>query len=313
MKQLIPIALLTSALCCASEQPLNASHSPRYDRTIAHNAGLALFHMSDTHADRNRNKDQVDIICTILRQSGSIFELPKSNTATELAARDAMIGLSGDCIDGISGMDHHRRWFWLLQCLPWFQKGRRQTEEFKSVYLNPLEQTETPIVLCDGNHDQADPTDSLRDLITAKHGGLCYATQQGGLHTIVCGKYPDKKACEWLSDRLANLNGAPCAIMFHYNLAGPYSNNWSDKEKDRFYNTIEGHNVQLILHGHHHSTHMYNWKGIQAANSGGGVLPVHFFDNRGNYEKSIGLDGIAYTDASGKKQLHIKEVALSHK
>jgi hypothetical protein len=74
--------------------------------------------------------------------------------------------------------------------------------------------------------------------------------------------YPDAATRAWLASDLRRLRpDHPLVLFFHISLEGPYSNYWSEAEKDAFAQALEGRNVLAIFHGHEHRTGHYEWRG----------------------------------------------------
>ena len=74
---------------------------------------------------------------------------------------------------------------------------------------------------------------------------------------------------KYLQEQLAAVGkSTPVVLYFHYGLAGPYSDWWSQKEKEKFREVIQGHNILGIFHGHFHATAHYKWNGFDVYNVG---------------------------------------------
>lgn len=127
-----------------------------------------------------------------------------------------------------------------------------------------------PVQESTGNHDR--PYFGGRRIASAvanRQGGLPYSRQWQALRVICLDVYPNAANREFLRAELERVGRqAPVLIYFHYGLAGPYSDWWSEKEKLAFGRIIDGHNVVGIFHGHFHATAHYKWQGFDVYNVG---------------------------------------------
>lgn len=155
-----------------------------------------------------------------------------------------------------------------------------QLTPLKEKYVNVIENNDIPVYLCDGNHDNGRnkiPYKPVLCYIKKRHGGLKYTFEYLGVHFICCSVYP--KDIKWLKKKLNKAKNNPVFIYFHYNLIGRYSDWWSDKDKDKFYETIKDHkNIKAILEGHFHSSKIYNWRDFLVIRSAGKHFSVIQFD-----------------------------------
>jgi len=127
-----------------------------------------------------------------------------------------------------------------------------------------------PVYEGTGNHD--------RDIllyrpalsgVKKRHGDLTYSWDWGDLHLVCLDIYPTAANLRWLKRDLARVGRKlPVVVYFHYPLLGPYSDPWSDKEKEAFRETIDGFNVIAIFHGHYHGSGHYTWAGYDVYNVG---------------------------------------------
>jgi predicted phosphodiesterase len=173
-------------------------------------------------------------------------------------------------------------------CFFWGRDKSKNQDEvgmFVNDYLKPV-LTRMPVYLCAGNHDQYVPFPYLNkpvfNLIKAMHNDIMYSFDHKGVHFVCCHIYPDSKVLKWLAadlKRYVSVFDTPVIIYFHFNLQGPYSNWWSDIEKENFYQTIKSYNVRGILCGHIHETRMYTWKGIPVITAGGAGFVKCTYDN----------------------------------
>jgi len=133
-------------------------------------------------------------------------------------------------------------------------------------YVKPIEKSGKEVYLCAGNHDRGKTTlwifhhPAVKYLIRKRHGGFKYTFRKGDLKFICCGECP--KDIMWLKKQLRDQD-QPTIIFFHFNLKGPYSDWWTQKQKDAFYNAIKDYKIVAILVGHHHITKVTEWKGIK--------------------------------------------------
>ncbi len=127
-----------------------------------------------------------------------------------------------------------------------------------------------PVFEGTGNHDRPYTGSKRVPLAVAnRHGGLPYSMQWQNVRIINLDVYPDAANRDYLTTELERVGrDAPVVIYFHYGLAGPYSDWWSQSDKQAFYEVIRGHNIIAIYHGHFHATAHYKWKGFDVYNVG---------------------------------------------
>ncbi len=127
-----------------------------------------------------------------------------------------------------------------------------------------------PVRECTGNHDRRVPL--LRPVLSGvrgRHGGLTYSWDWGDVHVACLDEYPDAGNRRWLRRDLAAVGRRrPVVIYFHFPLLGPYSDFWSEGDKQAFAEAIEGYNVIAIFHGHFHGSGHYRWAGRDVYNVG---------------------------------------------
>jgi hypothetical protein len=91
----------------------------------------------------------------------------------------------------------------------------------------------------------------------------------GQVTVLSLDEYPSINACRWLERQLSAMDpGRAIVIFFHYGLHGPFADWWPSRYKDRFEQTIRGHNVVLLAHGHYHASQHYRWRGWDVVNVG---------------------------------------------
>ncbi|RPI61349.1 MAG: hypothetical protein EHM48_05785, partial [Planctomycetaceae bacterium] len=143
-----------------------------------------------------------------------------------------------------------------------------------------------PIYECVGNHDRAAflPQQKLfikgfvDGEVSKRHGGLSYSWEWNGVRFICLSMYPNADNIRWLQDGLAGVGReTPVVIYFHYSITGPYSEWWSEKEKDAFAKSIEGYNIVGIFHGHYHNSYAYKWRGFDVFDTGSARHYPHCF------------------------------------
>lgn len=175
----------------------------------------------------------------------------------------------GDCTDHCSDGSG-----WLT-CVG---KGDQYGDEFGHFvtdFIDPLEREGLPVYACPGNHDVDNwryPGVSILKYIRAKHGGTYkwsdrdvsgyYKFEHKGVCFMCLGIFP--KDLAWLKENLPKDKTRPIVIYYHYNTnpAEAFADWWTEEHKQKFYDTISGHNVKLIVNGHLHKTQQGEWKGI---------------------------------------------------
>jgi hypothetical protein len=127
-----------------------------------------------------------------------------------------------------------------------------------------------PIFECSGNHDRPVPGwTTITDKVRQRHGGLTYSWDWGDVHVVCLDVYPDPTNLRWLRRDLAAAGrDVPVVIYFHYSILGPFSDWWSNRDKDAFAAALERYNVIGIFHGHFHGSYAYKWKGFDVFNIG---------------------------------------------
>jgi predicted phosphodiesterase len=151
-----------------------------------------------------------------------------------------------------------------------------QLEALISQCVKPIEALGVSVKLCPGNHD-INRSDywrlSVLKYVCDRHDATyswfspetssCYTFMHKGLQFICMGIYP--KNISWLKAHLPKNKKQPIVFYYHYNTrkGQPYSDWWSDKEKDTFFDTIYGYNVQAIINGHLHTTQISDIQNIK--------------------------------------------------
>lgn len=141
-----------------------------------------------------------------------------------------------------------------------------QLTPLKEQFVEPLER-HVPVYLCAGNHDYYVPSPYIvhpvLKYICQKHGAQRYSFDINDLHFICLDRYPDSKGICFLKRDLEKHKHKKIIIFFHYNFTGPFSNWWSNKNKEKFYDTIQNYNIIALLVGHHHISKQLEWKGYK--------------------------------------------------
>lgn len=129
---------------------------------------------------------------------------------------------------------------------------------------------EYPVQECTGNHDRIVlGSKPVLAGVRKRHGSLVRGWVWRGVCFFCLDCYPTAEACEWLRRQLGRVGPKrPGVVYFHYTILGPLSDYWSDAEKRTFAETIRGHNILGIFHGHYHATTRYTWEGFKVYNVG---------------------------------------------
>ena len=130
-----------------------------------------------------------------------------------------------------------------------------------------------PIYECTGNHDRDAPLWYLYkpvvEAVRARHGSLTYSWDWGDVHVVCLDLYPDLFNRLWLRKDLSAVGRErPVVIYFHYPILGPFSEWWSQADKEAFRKVIDAYNVVGIFHGHYHGSEHYVWQGYDVYNVG---------------------------------------------
>jgi len=159
----------------------------------------------------------------------------------------------------------------------WGEKG--QWEQFVRAYgLNGKDGLlRYPVYETIGNHDLVGNS-PVREGICRRHGTLPYAWEWEGVRFICLGLYPGEEELGFLRKELkAAGKQQPLVLLFHYAIEGPYSTDWTEREKDAFGETIAGYNVIAIFHGHYHLAGNYVWRGFNVFRPGSPRHASHTF------------------------------------
>ena len=149
-----------------------------------------------------------------------------------------------------------------------------QLISLKEQYISPISKY-TNVYLCMGNHDTYTPWPYIHPVgnyIERRYDSLRYVFKLGDLHFVCLNIYPDRKGISFLNDIL--VKGRPYVLFFHYNLEGQWSDWWTEKEKEQFYETIKDYNIVAILVGHAHRSSNMEWRGINVISGASTAVPV---------------------------------------
>lgn len=154
----------------------------------------------------------------------------------------------------------------------------------KNQWVKPLEDNNITILLTIGNHDTYVPWPYLHkpvmEYVSKKHNATFYpiinmyrsgyySFEKNGVLFLSFGIKPTY--WKWIKENLTH--DKPMIIFFHYNIINdePYSNWWSDKEKNTFLKLIEPYkqNILCLINGHLHASSIKEWNGIQVINGAG--------------------------------------------
>lgn len=131
-----------------------------------------------------------------------------------------------------------------------------------------------------GNHDSRGGL-VVADAVAERHGGKPYSFDLGDIHFDAMGEAPDDNALDWMERDLAKIaKDVPLVVYLHLPLDGPWSRgHWfaSGDYKDRLAKMLDGRCVVGILHGHHHATDHYIWRGFDVYKPGAVKSTSHTF------------------------------------
>ena len=157
----------------------------------------------------------------------------------------------------------------------------------KNNWVKPIEDVGIKVLMTIGNHDSYTGRPywikPVFKYIKNKYGATyypwlwmdysgCYTYRHNNVLFISMGIYP--KYIKFLKKNLPKDKNYPVIIFYHYNtIEGEgFSDWWSEKQKNKFYETIKDYNIITIINGHIHSTYEKEWMGIKMLNGGGSNL-----------------------------------------
>ncbi|MFW5817600.1 MAG: metallophosphoesterase [Planctomycetota bacterium] len=250
MTVLCATCAILAIACDGTESDANPPLPPRV--TDANGGSVTFFIAADTHFGHRgiekRNRRMVD----------ALNDLPGTDWPTQIGGtvqtpRGVLI--AGDLTE---------------------RGTRRQWEQFRRYYGGPDANglLRFPAFACTGNHDRYTPwrygfVKPVLDGVRQQHGGLLYRIDWGQVTVLSLDEYPSLAACRWLAKQLDQIDPTrSIVIFFHYGLHGPFADWWPSRHKNRFEQTIRGHNVVLLAHGHYHASQHYRWRGWDVVNVG---------------------------------------------
>lgn len=190
---------------------------------------------------------------------------------------------AGDLTD--DGTDGSK--FWGLR-----SKQNDQLSPLKKEWVEPLQNNDIIPLMTIGNHDSytghpyfyKPVFKYVKELHDATHypwvwmnySGY-YTFEHNGILFISCGKYP--KYLKWIKNNLTK--DKPMILFYHYNtVEEPFSDWWSDEDKDNFYELIKDYdNILCIINGHFHSSYIKEWRGFKILNGAGTSMLMINMDN----------------------------------
>lgn len=154
---------------------------------------------------------------------------------------------------------------------------------FYDPLLESLEKVKGNIFLTPGNHDcyghgLLGQAPAVEVFIVQRQGGLIYRFKIGGVQFINLGLYPSltkqqtdkdneetlttsEPSLDFLKKVLAKMDKKqPIVLIHHYPIHEGYSDWWSKKEKDAYYDAIKDYNVVAILVGHAHEARLFKFR-----------------------------------------------------
>lgn len=150
-------------------------------------------------------------------------------------------------------------------------------------------QEEEAIRLCAGNHDTYSQfpytNKAVLNFIKENYGYGYYSYEKEGVQFICCHLCPERSILPWLKKELDKTHHV-AILFFHYNLQGPYSDFWSNSDKEAFrdfvieYNQEHSSKIKAILLGHHHVSKIETWNGITVVNTGGSSFALCEYDKK---------------------------------
>jgi hypothetical protein len=140
-----------------------------------------------------------------------------------------------------------------------------QLSALKTQWIEPLEIL-TKVYITNGNHENYTTFKPVVTYIKKRHSDTRYTFVSEGVTFVSLGLYPDKSNCNWLSS--LSIKG-PIVLFFHYNLQGPFSDWWSNSEKEYFKQSLGSMDIKAIFTGHFHHSYSSLWNNIKVYGVGG--------------------------------------------
>lgn len=157
-------------------------------------------------------------------------------------------------------------------------KYKNELKELHNEYIKPLGNVCKDTLMCIGNHDSQTQWwtghNPVFSYVKDKHGDLVYVKKINGIMVYCLSKYPTFNNVEWMEKHLKK-HTMPFIVFFHYNLEGPFSDWWSEREKLYLIHVIEENKQRFafIANGHWHISQTKEEKGLLCVN-GAGSSPV---------------------------------------
>lgn len=210
-------------------------------------------------------------ICLIsdLHCVGPVFDSKKYliHNFQRLAAteKDWVFILAGDLCDNGRGKAS------FLSCFPCLcmntcdKNADDEVDYFIQNVHKPLITVNKNVYMIHGNHDESTDWFSypMVDYIKKFHNTTskgCYfkeieCSDKQNILFVFLGKYPDIDALEFFEAvHQQNKSKLPYIIVQHYNFTGPYSDFWTESEKETYFRYLDDKNVLCVLFGHIHMT-----------------------------------------------------------
>lgn len=141
-----------------------------------------------------------------------------------------------------------------------------EVNSFEEEIFLPLIKTNSPILLCHGNHDESGcgimMSFPVLDFIktTIPHGIISekgfYTYVYQNITFVVLGKYPDQDGIQFFEKVHRETPIKKYIVIFHYQLESTDQYDfWTRNEKDDFLQCCENKDIICIIHGHIHRTY----------------------------------------------------------
>jgi len=170
-------------------------------------------------------------------------------------------------------------------------------------YVQPIRDSGITTYMTLGNHDMgstdaqnyvAREMNCYNNLIFDRWSSSRYDFHHKNVHFISLGIYPTASNRKWLSTILGDDLEQPRVIFYHYNTCTePYSDFWTQKDKDAFGEVIRGYNILCICNGHYHASQYGKWKGIPVIKGSGSTIAFVEIEEQK-------LKGVYFTHADGE-------------
>lgn len=151
---------------------------------------------------------------------------------------------------------------------------RNELQDLKDKHINPLKEGCGDVLMCIGNHDSQTQYwtgyNPVFGYVKKEHGSQRYKKDVNGIMVYSLSEWPRKKDVDWLVQNLKK-DKKVSVLFFHYNLKGPYSNWWSEAEKQYLAERIQPFKkmIAFIAEGHVHTSYISKWNDIVRVNGAG--------------------------------------------